>query len=302
MCVSGSTWRAVAACSILALSAPIAQAQGALDVDADAAERALERTLALEGTVLLPPGTFETVGSLTYDYFDFKDLGGTQRTRRDRLIGRLELRYGLPFDAQIELSLPYNRVHERIDKTAPPVTSTSDTGSGAGDIRLGFAKTLMRENGSLPDLVGRISYDSASGDDEDNGVSLTSDAEELELSLHALKRLDPLALSARLGYEWSFEKNNVDYGDTVSLGLAASLAASPATSVSIGLDASWGDEARVGGVKIAGSSSNQAVLKFGVSSIVARNTLANVSVGAGLTDDSSDYYIGFSLSRRFSTR
>lgn len=301
MCVSGSRWCAAVACSILALSAPLAQAQGALDVDVDAAERALERTLALDGTVLLPPGTFEAVGGLTYDYFEFVDLGGTQRTRRDRVVGRLELRYGLPFDAQLELALPYNRVQERIDTTAP-VTSSRNTGTGIGDIRLGFAKTLMRESGSLPDLVGRITYDSASGDDRDNGVTLTSDAEELAVSLLALKRLDPLALTARLGYEWSFEKNNVDFGDTITLGVAASLAASPTTSISIGLDASYGDEARVGGVKIAGSNSNQATLNFGVSSIIARNTLANVSFGAGLTDDSSDYYLSLSLSRRFSRR
>ena len=287
---------------IWATLALAAGAQGALDVDEDAAERALERTLALEGAVLLPPGTFEGVFALNYDYTETDLLGGDLRSRRDRFISEFQLRYGLPFDAQLELALPFNRVTSRFDTPSGSI-STKDTGSGVGDFRIGFSKTLLRESQAGADLVGRLTWSTASGDSEDNGVALTSNTEEVRASLSAVKRLDPVALSGRVGYEWSLENDDgVDFGDSFIFGVSASLAASPTVSLSAGLSGSFSGKATVNGIEVAGTDTNQATVSFGVSSVVGRNLLANASIGAGLTEDTADYSIGFTISRRFGRR
>ena len=302
MATSGFSLRSIGAFGIWASMALAANAQGALDVDEDAAERALERTLALEGAVLLPPGTFEGVFALNYDYTETDLLGGDLRSRRDRVVTEFQLRYGLPFDAQLEMALPFNRVTSRFDTPSGSI-STKDTGSGIGDFRIGISKTLLRESQAGADLVGRLTWSTATGDSEDNGVALTSDTEEVRASLSAVKRLDPVALSGRIGYEWSLENDDgIDFGDSFTFGVSASLAASPTVSLSAGLNAAYSGKATINGVEIPGTDTNQATVSFGVSSVVGRNLLANATIGAGLTDDTADYSVGFSLSKRFGRR
>ncbi len=283
-------------------------APGEVAVDPEAAERALERTLVLTGDLLLPVGKADIEPFISYEFDDTSDLpanvlidsGGNliatnRRVERDVILTGVNLRAGLPFGSQVELSLPYRFVRRQENQDLSSATSSDESGSGIGDLRVGVATTLLREDGWFPDIVGRVTWDSDTGKDSDNGVSLNSDFHEIIGSVSAIKRQDPFAFVGRISYEHAFESDDIQPGDRFGFGAAAVLAASPETSLRISFNASYRDDLEFNGSTIDGTDENQATLSFGISSILARGTLLNFTAGAGLTDDSPDYTVFLSL-------
>lgn len=286
-------------------------APGSFVVDEEAAERALERALTLEGALLLPPGVSEIEPSFTYtrresDVAALFEVGGaitagTRTVERDEFAAALDYRLGLPFDSQFEIGLPYNATHQSTEDTATAgaLADSSDTGYGIGDVSIGFAKTLMRERGWRPDLVARVTYDSATGRSSDDGISLPGGFHELRGSLIALKRQDPLAFVGSFSYEKVFESDNVAPGDEYTFSLSALLAASPDTSLRLGLQQTFIDEVEQNGVEIAGSDQVQTTAIFGASSILGDGLFLNLTAGIGLTDDAPEYFVRASVPLRF---
>ena len=302
-----------AAFAIVAASAPGQSAQQSTpvppEVDEEAAERALERTLTAEGALLLPSGRSEIEPSFTYTrrendnaalfLVDGNIVLGTRDIERDEFTGSLDYRIGLPLDAQLELGIPYNVVTQSIVDDSGGLNETRTTGQGIGDPSIGIAKTLMRESGWRPDLIARVTYDSDLGERVDNDVALSAGFHEIRGSLTALKRQDPLAFVGTLSYEKSFESDDVEPGDEFGLSLSTLLAASPETSLRLGLQQAYTDDFEVDGRKVEGSDQLQASAIFGVSTILGRGAFLDVSAGIGLTDDAPDYFVGASLPIRF---
>jgi hypothetical protein len=288
------------------------RAPGSFDVDPEAAERALERTLVLRGDLLLPSGRLEVEPFGQYSFTD-DDSGRriiaidtnnngipddaiveTVTVRTDEFTAGVGLRLGLPYDMQLEASLPFNLARRQIGETLSGA-SEEDTGSGIGDIRIGLAKTLVREQGFIPDIIGRVAWDTNTGRDEASGVPLDSGYNEFSVSLSAVKRQDPLAFIGRLGFETALENDNIRPGNLYSFGIGAVLAASPDTSLSLNFDAAYRDEFEFDGRSVDGSDQNVATLSLGASSVVGRATLVNVNVGAGLTDDGANYFFNVAV-------
>ncbi len=286
---------------------------GAVQVDEYAAERALERTLANEGALLLPYGVYEISPFISYTRRDrlspvYEDASGAalpggshQQSKRDSFNIGVGIRVGLPYDSQLELTFPYRVVHQETIVTVPSsgASLSNKTGRSIGDVSVGLAKTLFREEGWRPDLIGRLVWNSATGEQSDNGVSLGLGFNELTASLTALKRQDPLAFTATLGYTKTLEKNGIEPGDQYSLALGTSIAASPTTSLSFTLSQVFGQESKINGQTSRGSSINSSQFLVGVSSSISRLALLSFSAGIGLTEDAPDYTFSFSLPIRF---
>jgi hypothetical protein len=286
-------------------------APGAVDVDDDAIERALERTLVETGVVLLPFGQFEVEPSVSYErsVFDFPvfvtedgdQLLANRELRRNEVTGRLALRVGLPIDSQFELDVPYQWVDQDAVTTVlgAPFSDDDSTGHAFGDIGVGLAATVLRERGYWPDLVARVRWDTPTGKMEDNGVGLGGGFNELSGQLVASKRQDPLVFLGSVSYETTFEKDGVDPGDELGFQLGTVLAASPDTSLRFILDQRFGDEFEVDGETLSGSDTVQSTLFLGASSLLGRRVLLDVSAGVGLTDDAPDYSVTVALPIRF---
>ncbi|HIP80133.1 MAG TPA: hypothetical protein EYH07_16955 [Kiloniellaceae bacterium] len=262
----------------------------------------------MTGDLLLPVGKADIEPFVSYEFDDTSDLPANvlidsdgnliatnRRVERDVILTGVNLRAGLPLSSQIELSLPYKFVRRQENQDLSSQSSSDETGSGIGDLRVGVATTLLREDGWFPDIVGRITWDSDTGKESDNGVSLSSDFHEIIGSVSAIKRQDPFAFVGRISYEHAFENDDIQPGDRFGFGAAAVLAASPETSLRISFNASYRDDLEFNGNTIDGTDENQATLSFGISSILARGTLLNFTAGAGLTDDSPDYTVFLSL-------
>jgi hypothetical protein len=290
-----------------------APAPGQVEVDEEAAERALEFTLVQQGALLLPFGSNQFTPSFSYTHqtVDFPVVLGPpgnqriaeQKVRRNEFDFFASLLVGLPFDSQLELGLPYNLVEQKIVDTVGGATvdESSNTGHGLGDFSVGLAKTVLRERNWLPDVILRADWSTGTGESQDNDVVLGGGFQELTGSISLTKRQDPLVFVAGASYQAAFEHNDIDPGDTLAFGIGTFLAASPDTSLSVVLNQSFIDEFKINGQKIDGSDQVESILSFGASAILGRNMLVDVAVGVGLTDDSPDYTVSLSLPIRFST-
>lgn len=275
---------------------------GSFEVDEEAAQRALERTLTQSGALLLPARTIELTPSLSYQRTEqngqvfataLSPATGTaipvlanQQIRRSEYLASLGLRAGLPYNAQLEIGLPYQWV--RSTQVAPG-SDTSSSGRGVGDITVGLAKTITRESGWRPDLIGRLTFTNGNGKRSDGSVPLSGGFRALQAEVVALKRQDPLAFVASAFYSHSWEEDGLRPGDGTGFTLAALLAASPATSLQFGLAQIHKDKQEQNGIKVPGSEQTYGIATIGASSVLSRDVTLVTRLGIGLGSDAPKY-------------
>jgi hypothetical protein len=235
---------------------------GAIVVDEATAERALERSLTREGALLLPRAVLEFEPSFSYirredttSAFVQSFLAGETERNADGLAMSAGLRLGLPWDSQLEINIPYRwRKIETVTNVGfSPTDSSSQSGSAFGDVRVGFAKTLLREGLWWPDLIGRATWDTDSGSFSDNNIPLGGGFHELQGSLTAIKRQDPIAFVGGLSYQHSIEQDQIRPGSIISANFGGFIALSPETSLRLQILGAYQDETRLMGSVINGS-------------------------------------------------
>lgn len=290
------------------------RAPGAVVVEEGDAERALERSLTREGALLLPAGVLEVEPAFVYSRLEDatprlfsagSDLfAGEVERNVDSFSASLALRLGLPWDSQLELGLPYRRrVIESVTSIDSTTTdSTRQSGDGFGDARLGWSKTLLREDLWLPDLTGRLTWDTDTGEADANGVALGGRFHELQGSLTAVKRQDPMVFVGALSYDHTFEEGEVQPGAAITANIGSFIAVSPETSLQFSFTVAHQDEAERAGREIEGSDRLIGSFAVGGSTLLAPGTLLNLSVGIGLTDDADDFSLSLSVPVRLDKR
>ncbi|MCF7971684.1 MAG: transporter, partial [Methylococcaceae bacterium] len=295
----------------VSVAEPAKAGPGSFEVDEDAAQRALERTLVQTGALLLPFGQAEIQPYVTYarrelsQPFLFSNNQTVQVTnaaiRRNEFDVGANLLFGLPYESQLELRVPYRIVNSSV-VTVDGFGSreTSNTGDSFGDINIGLAKTLIHESDWVPDLIARLTYHAPSGTAMNNNVVLGDGFNAFTVSMTALKRQDPLAFTANLAYHKTLKKQGVEPGDQIGFSLGATLAASPQTSLSLGLQQNYALESKVNGVKVQGSDNLSSVFTVGASSTIGQSLFFSVSGGIGLTSASPKYFINITIPFRFS--
>lgn len=305
-----------AAASTLALAALAApalpqEAPGQFDVDADAAEHALERALVQTGSVLLPSGTAEVVPYFKYMRSESEVagmpvlvggqlMGSTIATERDQFQTGVMLRAGLPWAGQVDLTIPYVFSSQDTQRRVMgiPVSQASSTDSGIGDIRLGYTHSLTGDDPSRPNLLGSIVWDTNTGNNNGAG-GMGSGFNELELALATTLRQDPLVFAGRIGYQKAFENNGIRPGNQLSFAAGTFLAVNPETSLQFGFSLAYTNDMKVNGATIAGSDKLAASLDLGLATILGRNTLLDTTLSVGLTEDAPDFGLTLSMPLRF---
>lgn len=284
-------------------------APGAFTVDEEAAQRALERTLTQTGALLLAKGTFELTPSYTYRRTEQNSATlatiinpatstsvqavANQRSWQNENTLRVDIRAGLPYNSQLEFGLPYSNM--RTSQASDLGTSTSANGNGIGDATVGIAKTLARESGWKPDLIGRFTYNFGNGKRQDGGVPLAGGYRQVTAELDALKRQDPLAFVVNAFYSRVFEKDFIKPGDIAGISATALLAASPATSLQIGFSQVYRKKQETNGISLAGSEQTYGIASFGAASVLSRDLTLIAQLGIGLGNDAPKYSFTLSL-------
>ncbi|TRX02915.1 transporter [Candidatus Methylobacter oryzae] len=285
-------------------------AAGSFDVDEDAAQRALERTLVQTGALLLPFGQAEIQPFVTYlrteakQPFLFANNNNLQVSnaaiRKNEFDMGANLLVGLPFDSQAELRIPYQVINQSVvTNNGSSSNESNHTVNSLGDIGVGLAKTVVHEKGWIPDLIARLTWDTASGHISSNNIAMGGGFNDFIASLTALKRQDPLAFTGRLSYQRSLKKNGIEPGDQIGLTVGATLAASPQTSLSIGLQQTYAQETKINNIKVQGSDNVSSVFTVGASSTIGHHLFFSVSGGIGLTQSAPDYFFNITIPFRF---
>jgi hypothetical protein len=286
-------------------------APGEFTVDEQAAERALERTLVATGALLVPLGQAEVQPTFNYTrreqdvptpvQFGASISFPTEKVKRNELTGTLGLRAGLPWDSQLEFSLPYNYAQQQqvLNLGSLERRTEDNSGSALGDLSVGLATTVVRESGWRPDVIARVTYDSNTGQNRSNGVPLNGGINQVIGEVDLLKRQDPLAFVASGFYNKVFEDNGDKPGDEVGATLAVYLAASPATSLRFQLQQTFADDLKLNHQVINDSNAVEGLMIIGASSILGQGLLLDVSGGIGLTSDAPDYFVQVALPIRF---
>jgi hypothetical protein len=282
---------------------------GDFTVDALAAERALERSLVQEGAFLLNPGQMELTPEFSFarteDGFPtlFTSGAGTAIAQSERSRNFFDftvgLRAGLPFDSQLEIAVPYRWVTQRTAVAVAGATTLESeaSGSGLGDVELGLAKTLLHRNAWRPDLVGRVTWITGSGEESDDGVSLGGGTSALAGQLNAVWRRDPVVFLASAGYTTFF--GSAHPGDAAGLSLGTAIALSPETALTFSFDQSYAGKFAFNGVGQRGTETLSSTFNVSASTILGPRLFFRVTAGIGLTEDAPDYRLVFSLPLRF---
>jgi hypothetical protein len=288
-----------------------ATTSGDFAVDRLAAERALERSLVQQGARLLDSGRFELTPEFTFSRFE-ADFPALLLVGGDSRIGAVEqrlsaselganLRIGLPFDAQLEIGVPYRIVRLQTRTRVGGTLQSSDgrTGSGLGDIEVGLAKSIAAQHGWQPQLVGRLVWTTGPGKEFDNAIFLGGGTSALSGQLTASWRSDPIVFFVSGGYTRYLSNDVLDRSDGVALSLGGSLAISPETALLLSLDQSYTGAADEDEVQLPRTDRLASILNLSAATIVGRGVLLRVNMGIGLTDDSPGYFVGLTLPVRW---
>ena len=276
---------------------------------ADENSRALERALVREGGLVLPQGVVEVEPRFQWTYRGSQGLNVVpinglpqvvqQDVRKDEVEASVAVRMGLPKSFQVEARVPYVWVAQN-RATGGALTESEQTSSW-GDVELSLAKQLatQRRGG----LIGSLTLKSPTGRFELGHLSPGSGFPQLQAALNLVAREDPLVFFVSPSYSWIFtrEKNGVDVdpGDAIGLKAGTLLAASPETSLRASFELSRSGRTRIAGAAVPGSDATLGTLELGLSKVLTRKTLLDVSFGIGVTRDTPDFRLRFALPIRF---
>ena len=282
-------------------------APGQFDASEEDAERALERTLVATGNLLVPSGFAEAEPLFSYTRRETPALAGTTNglapfnLNRNEFSWALDLRFGLPWESQFGIGVPYNLVQQQITDglVTPPQQVSNRWANSFGDLTVGVAKTFVHESGWVPDVLGRLTYEIPTGPLSSNQVPLPSGQSKLSPTLTLLKRQDPLVFVATGGYTKAFQSSQINPGDQINFQTGAFLATSPETTLGGVLQQNFLQNTTINDVTFKGSNSVQSILTFGASTILGRGVLVDLQVGFGLTNTAPKYSVILSSTYRF---
>jgi hypothetical protein len=280
---------------------------------------AVNSALVKHNVVLLSPGQYELEPSFTYapTSSDFVSIDGfsifpvlvvgsvtTEQVRKDNMIASLTGRAGLPWGFQADVKIPYQYSLE--ERTRADGTFRMNEDYGLGDITLGLSKELWIGSGSMPNLIGRVSWKTTTGDSIYDGadVGIGSGFDAVRADLTALRFIDPAAVYATLGYTVNFADDkgasgDIDPGDSISAAVGTTLALNRDIALSFGFDGQWTQASTLNNVTVNGSSFNVGNMTLGMTYQLWPGRRLDMGFAAGLTRDAPDYSVTLSMPFRF---
>jgi hypothetical protein len=304
-----------AATTAAAPEPPAAQASAA-ELDLDRLRTAFQRTLIDRGGLVLPSGTFEVDASMSYSHSSAEALtidGFTifpvlivgdvvsERIRRNTMTAAATARYGLPWDMQAEVRVPY--VHDESSRLSGSGEERRLSRSGLGDAELALSRQLWRSSDGGLDLLGTLRWKTATGDDafdtSSEQLALGSGFNALSASLTAVSVLDPVVFFGGLSYTRTLDDRKAGLriapGDSYGLQFGTALALNLDTSINFAFSQQFGRRTEVNGHELPGSYVNTGTLSIGLSRVLMSGTSFDSSIVIGLSEDSPDLQLAFSM-------
>lgn len=268
-----------------------------------------------KGGVLLPKGRLQVEPTVSYSHLSSNRVGlsgfsvfdvifvgeiRSDKINRDIFTSSLNTRYGVTNNLEAEVDIPTQFQHE--ETLSGPIENRQQNFKnrrGISDMSGALYYQFAHEHGAIPNLIANMKLKAPTG----NAPWLGSGTWGLKGGLTMVKTSDPVALFTNMDYSFNFpgdvQGNHVDPGDSFdySVGLAYAL------NYNLALNGSFEQifvgESKSGGAAIKGSRLVISSLKAGINYALTKNLALDFSVGAGLTEDSPDVTVTFSLPYTF---
>ena len=256
-------------------------------VSDEEADRAIDQALVRQGVLVLPRGTYELTPEFSWAHWDT----ATSPLLENSYSAGLGFRMGLPWRSQISVAVPY------VWNDFGPA-GTSD---GLGDAGVLFSKELTSGGDVFPALLGSVGWTSPTSRACCAGpIPYVSG---FQAGLTASKRLDPLVAFASVSYYSEISGDvagtTFDPSDVIGTRLGASLAVTPATSVTVGVSISFLTDTNLGTFPGPQPDDVLASVDIGFNTILWHNTFLNVTGQFGLTGDIPDFRLITTVPVRF---
>ncbi|WP_324780098.1 transporter [Thiobacillus sedimenti] len=253
---------------------------------------------------------------------------------RSTWIAAADVRYGLTNRLELEAKVPY--VYRYDDTFSRPLDLSGGateqmfnaSGNGIGDIELAARYQLNLPKGNDPFYIAGLRLKTRTGKDPfevsyaPGSTLITAGSLQTELptgsgfytlqpSLSMVMPADPAVFYGGISYLWNIKRDinknvggvqigQVDPGDGVDFNVGMGLALNERSSFSVGYEHTWIGKSTLNGVTPPTELTTQlASLLVGYSYRLNQTTSLNLSIGAGLTNDTPDTQITLRVPMRF---
>lgn len=278
---------------------------------------AFERTLIDRGGLLLPRWTFEVEPSTSYAHSSSESLvidGFTifpvlvvgdifsERVRRNTLTTSLTARLGLPWRSQLEVRAPY--IYEDSSRLTGDGEELKLSDHGVGDLEIALSRDLPRFFGRGPQLLGSLRWKMVTardpfGLDDDEQIPFGSGFHTLTASVTGVSVLDPVVFFGTVSYTEALAARKgelaIDPGERIGLQLGMALSLNLETSLSFAFEQSFTSRTRLEGVEVPGTYVNTGTVSIGMSRSLPSGRAFDTNLAIGLSEDSPDLQLGFSM-------
>jgi hypothetical protein len=256
-----------------------------------------------QSTVLLRPGQVEVETAIHYEHSQSVSPILNARFRQFQLPSAA--RIGLFNRAEGFVSVPPAYVRRDIG-FADRVASSDE--AGVGDVTAGFNYELARETAGGPDVIasGGLGIPTGSKPDEE-GLSLGTGHWTASIGVQLVKINDPVALFGGVRLEHQFAAryflgdavHDVDPGETIGYNFGFGFAVNETISLNAQILGSYQTEMKADNQRVFASSREPVSLRSALTYQYSGGTYIEPSVMVGLDEDSADFALGISLTRRF---
>lgn len=281
---------------------------------------AFQSTLIERSGLLLPPKTVDVETALNYTHSSADNIlidgfsilpvlvvGDivSEKVQREITTAAFTLRAGLPWDAQIDVRIPYGYYQQRSFQADN--TETSEHDWGLGDVTIGLSRQFLRGAGPWPDLLGSVRWKTTSGRSpfevsDNNPVALGSGYDSVNFGVTGVKVIDPVVYFGSVNYSanlaTSEEIGRFDPGNSIGFSLGMAIALNLNSSLSFSYDQQFTRRSRLNGEEVPGSYLTTGTFTVGGSIAMSDSLTADLSLGIGVTEDSPDILLGASLPLR----
>lgn len=203
------------------------------------------------------------------------------------------VRYALTNDFEINLSVPFSNNETDyeflfLESPAPDIENARD--SGVGDIQTGFRYQWFREQGLRPDISLSLDYKPDSGSE-----SVGSNDQSLSFKTTMVKTIDPAVFFFELGYEYTWENEGLNRGNSVFGTFGTGFSLNDRVSYNVQYNVRVIDEIRSDGIAIKGTDRDIASVQFGTTIRLSKDVYFEPFLDIGLSDDANDFSVGFSV-------
>jgi hypothetical protein len=266
-------------------------------------EEDIRKIFLRQNTVLLRPRQAEIEGGLTYlgnqsvssvANFKFRQFQ-LPLTLRVGLLDRIEGFVAMPF-AYSQQELSFADSSTKKDKT------------GIGDATAGLNFEIIQESARWPELITVLRVRAPTGDQPNaEGLSLGSGHWAGAVGLQFIKSVDPVVLFWGIQYTHEFASqhfyndgsHNVQPGETIGYNFGFGFAVNENVSLSAQVSGSYQWETQSDGRTIPGSSTEPVSLRAALTYRISKKSYIEPSVTFGFNNDTPNFIIGLSATRRF---